>query len=111
MWKLSSRMAGATERVRALLSDLPRHKAAPANYVPPAGTIRAQASSPARTYVATHSTEPPAGQIVTTETQNILLRQFHAKNDKRKKRAHEQGGGEQHGKAGKKRKSSSPKVK
>ena len=106
-------MAGATtERVRALLSDLPRHKAAPANYVPPAGTIRAQASSPARTYVATHSTEPPANQIVTTETQNILLRQFQTKkDDKRKKRAHEQGGGEQHGKAGKKRKSSSPKVK
>ena len=36
-------------------------------------------------YIATHDrTQPPADQVVTTERQNILLRQFHARNESRR---------------------------
>ena len=77
--------APAASRVSALLKDLPRHRAAP----PTLGNIatakpvqRDQANN--RVYIATHEfTQPPATQIVTTERQNILLRAFHARADKR----------------------------
>ena len=66
---------------RRLLSDLPRHRAAPATIADSAlagGVQRDNTSS--KIYLATHEhTQPPANQLVTTEKQNILLRQFHAR--------------------------------
>ena len=40
-------------------------------------------------YIATHDrTQPPASQVVRSDAQNVLLRQFHARNDaKRHKRS------------------------
>ena len=69
-----------TEVVRALLRDLPRHKSAPPGLerLPAAATVlRYQTSQ--KTYVATHSTQPPPDQVITTETQNILVREFLSK--------------------------------
>ncbi|AQL09869.1 DET1- and DDB1-associated protein 1-like [Zea mays] len=34
------------------------------------------------TYVATHRTDPPPNQVITTESRNILLRHFYQKSEK-----------------------------
>lgn len=78
----------STARATALLKSLPplpRHRAAP--------EITEESLRPqqqrlmnrhTKTYVALHDTDPPASQVVRTATQNVLLRQFHARAEKRK---------------------------
>ncbi|XP_040378743.1 DET1- and DDB1-associated protein 1 isoform X2 [Oryza brachyantha] len=41
------------------------------------------------TYIATHRTDPPPGQVITTDPKNILLRHFYEKSEEelRQKRA------------------------
>ena len=68
----------------ALLANLPRHRAAPASQFSSGSTpLRlVPERSTGALYIATHSrTEPPPDQIVSTEKQNILLRQFHAREE------------------------------
>ena len=83
--------------LRALL-DLPRHECAPETDGAKGMRIaaRVQASLNAKaTYIATHDRcDPPPSQIVTTERQNVLLRQFHARADKKRDRARRSGGSE-----------------
>ena len=85
--------AASTPRTAAdLLRDLPRHRAAPPELAePPATCVHRDSNNMAKVYLATHErTQPPANQVITTEKQNILLRQFHARADsKRAKRADE----------------------
>ena len=72
----------------SLLQDLPRHHAAPAisEALRPVQRI---GSDNSKMYLATHDrTEPPDNQVVRTEVQNALLRQFKARVEaKRQKRA------------------------
>ena len=70
----------------ALLSDLPRHRAAPnVELLAAAKPVQRDNNVTKHVYIATHDrTQPPADQVVTTERQNILLRQFHARNESRR---------------------------
>ena len=77
-------MAGRSEVVQDFLRDLPRHKAAPAMLVVPAASVLRHQTSPSKTYVPTHSTDPPKDQVVKTEKQNVLVREFKAKQGKTK---------------------------
>ena len=72
------------EGAAALLQNLPRHPSAPAVLIP------LKHSAPERSagalYIATHDrTEPPADQVVTTEKMNVLRRQFHQREEARKR--------------------------
>lgn len=72
--------APPSSRAGALLADLPARRGFAAGVV-----VRASGRAP--TYYATHDrTEAAPEQIVTTETQNILLRQFHALSEAKKER-------------------------
>ena len=71
----SARASGESSRPRAfqLLKDLPRHPNAPTE----GNSARLIPDSAKTLFIATYErTQPPASQIVTTERQNILLRQF-----------------------------------
>ena len=47
-----------------------------------------RAEDKTKTYIATHDrTNPPPNQMISTEQQNILLRQFHTRAEKKQKRA------------------------
>lgn len=65
-------------RACALLLNLPKTEGFAANVV-----VR-PVDSP--TYIATHDTEPPKGQVIQNETENILLRQFKALADAKKEK-------------------------
>ncbi|KAK9797771.1 hypothetical protein WJX73_010212 [Symbiochloris irregularis] len=59
------------------LLDLPSHN--PSNFSRCSNLVASRqgpAESP-RTYIPTHSTLPPPHQVIQTESQNILLRQFY----------------------------------
>ena len=74
-----SAAAGSASRVATLLHDLPRHRAAPV-VTEPLRPVQRPAPDGSKTYIATHDrTQPPASQVVKTEQQNILLRQFHTR--------------------------------
>ena len=65
------------------LSDLPRHRAAPE--IQQLRPVQRISPDNTCTYLATHDrTQPPADQVVTTERQNILLRQFRARAESKK---------------------------
>ena len=67
------------------LLNLPRHPAAPPLETASTGALRisAQPRQSEKLYLATRSTQPPDSQIVTSEKQSILLRQFHLRQQKR----------------------------
>lgn len=80
----SSAEPSAAARTSALLRNLPRHRAAPNVAIITGSKPVQRTQSTMRAYRATHEfTQPPATQIVRTETQNILLRAFHARAEKR----------------------------
>jgi hypothetical protein len=71
----------AAQGVSQLLTNLPKHKAAPhalAIWTKERTVLRVTSrTSTSKTYIATHTrTEPPPDQMITTEKQNIILRQF-----------------------------------
>ena len=71
----------SASRVSALLQSLPRRTDGPLD------AAWRSASTRSALYIATHArTEPPATQVVTTERQNILLRQFHARAEQHAKK-------------------------
>ena len=66
-----------------LLKDLPKHPHAPAAVKP----TRLLPDGSVTNYIATYErTQPPPSQIVTTERQNILLRQFQARAESKRER-------------------------
>ena len=80
---MSTPDASAPPRPSALLANLPRHPKAPPSAAQ--NPVRVQASLTKALYIATHDRcQPPSDQIVQSERQNVLLRQFHARapNDK-----------------------------
>ena len=73
--------------VSDLLRDLPRHRAAPPvlDDLPATCVTRDSNTNKGKVYIATHQwTQPPANQVISTEKQNILLRQFHARAESKK---------------------------
>ena len=64
-----------------MLANLPKHKCDPAgpSSSQSARIFTIKADVNAALYVPTHNCEPPADQIVTTETTGVLLRQFRAR--------------------------------
>jgi len=91
---MSTPDASAPPRPSALLANLPRHPKAPPSAAQ--NPVRVQASLTKALYIATHDRcQPPSDQIVQSERQNLLLRQFHARAERqiqeRQKRASGEG--------------------
>ena len=82
---MQAQAEGRATSLARLLHDMPRHPAAPA-MSGEALKPQQRVADDSKTYLARHErTQPPASQVVTTETQNALLRQFRARAESRQR--------------------------